>query len=325
MKGFLPLILGIFGTFAFSWLGLTVVPNSQIGHLDPQTDEDGNDPYPAPKSGMAERGRQIYAANGCVYCHSQQVRADYAASDIERKWGDRRSAPRDYIFDRPTLLGKMRMGPDLSNVGKRAPSVDENAPTPDATAIAPAAPAPVASAPTNSAPAPTTVAPAEAAPAGARAPAASASTAVAVTTASAKTATAMSAPSAAPTAASQASAPGVSAQTAEVSSVGKNGAPLPYSAAWHHLHLYAPRTVSPDSNMPAYRFLYENRRVGGQRAADAVALSGEDAPAAGWEIVPTYDAKCLVAYLMSLDQSHALKEVKSTAPASPPAPGKAVK
>ena len=101
MKGIVPLFLGIFGTFAFSWMGLTVIPNCQIGHLDPQMDEEGTDIYPAPKSGMAERGRHIYAANGCVYCHSQQVRADYAASDIDRKWGERRSAPRDYLFERP--------------------------------------------------------------------------------------------------------------------------------------------------------------------------------------------------------------------------------
>ena len=106
MKGLLPLFLGIFGTFAFSWAGLTVIPNAQIGHLDPQMDEDGNDPYPAPRSGMAERGRQIYVGNGCIYCHSQQVRADYAASDIERKWGERRSAPRDYLFDRPARWEK---------------------------------------------------------------------------------------------------------------------------------------------------------------------------------------------------------------------------
>ena len=83
--------------------------------------------YPAPKSGMADRGRQIYAANGCVYCHSQQVRADYASTDIERKWGDRRSAPRDYLFERPVVLGKMRLGPDLSNIGKRAPVEEESA------------------------------------------------------------------------------------------------------------------------------------------------------------------------------------------------------
>ena len=133
VKGLLPLFLGIFGTFAFSWIGLTFIPNFQIGHLDPQTDEDGTDVYPAPRSGMAERGRRVYAANGCVYCHTQQVRADYAGSDLERKWGERRSAPRDYIFDRPVLLGKMRIGPDLANVGHRAPVTDQNAPPPAAT------------------------------------------------------------------------------------------------------------------------------------------------------------------------------------------------
>ena len=57
--------------------------------------------------------------------------------------------------------------------------------------------------------------------------------------------------------------------------------------------------------------------------ADALNLTGNDAPEEGWEIVPSYDAKCLVAYLMSLDQSHELKEAKgtaATAPASSPAP-----
>src|SRR3954465_1385810 len=135
MKGITALFLGIFGTFAFSWAGLTLLPNYQIGRLDPQMDEEQTDIYPAPKSGMAERGRQIYAANGCVYCHSQQVRADYAASDIERKWGVRRSAPRDYVFDRPAMLGKMRLGPDLSNIGKRAPA-EEASPSPSPSAVA---------------------------------------------------------------------------------------------------------------------------------------------------------------------------------------------
>ena len=128
MKAFTALVLGIFGTLAFSWIGLAFIPNLQIGHLDPQTDEEGKDAYPAPKSGMAERGHRIYVANGCFYCHSQQVRADYAGSDIDRKWGERRSAPRDYIFERPVELGKMRMGPDLANIGHRAPAEEENAP-----------------------------------------------------------------------------------------------------------------------------------------------------------------------------------------------------
>src|SRR2546421_12337732 len=141
MKGFTPLVLGILATLAFSWLGLAYIPDLQIGHLDPQSDEEGTDIYPVPKSGMAERGRRVYIANGCFYCHSEQVRADYAASDIDRKWGDRRSAPRDYIFDRPALLGKMRLGPDLANIGKRAPAEEEAAPAQPSPAN-PANPAP---------------------------------------------------------------------------------------------------------------------------------------------------------------------------------------
>jgi cytochrome c oxidase cbb3-type subunit 2 len=77
--------------------------------------------------------------------------------------------------------------------------------------------------------------------------------------------------------------------------------------------------------MPAYRFLYEKRRVDGQASVEALKLKGDEAPTEGWEIVPTYDAQCLVAYLMSLDQSHPLNEVKSAAPAAPPAPGKPAK
>lgn len=308
MKGLTPLFLGILGTFFFSWAGLTMIPNAQIGHLDPQMDEEGTDIYPAPKSGMAERGRRVYVANGCVYCHSQQVRPDWAASDIERKWGERRSAPRDYIFERPALLGRMRMGPDLANVGKRAPSDDENAPPPGSTNVtavaSPAAPAP-AGAP---AAAPT--------PAAAPSPASSTgSSAPAVATAGTPAPAAATAAQTADASAAQAGAP---------TTIGPDGEPLPYSAAWHHRHLYAPRSITSDSIMPSFRFLYEKRRVSGQPAANALVLRGDEAPEEGRQIVPSYDAECLVAYLMSLDQAHALNEVKPTAPVSPPAPGKAV-
>ena len=97
-----------------------------------------------------------------------------------------------------------------------------------------------------------------------------------------------------------------------------------YSAAWHHVHLYSPRSINVDSNMPSYRFLYEKRRIRDTRSADALQLTGSDAPSEGWEVIPSFDAKCLVAYLMSLNQSHPLKEVRSAggAPAAPaPAAG----
>ena len=314
MKGLIPLVLGIFGTFTFSWVGLTVIPNLQIGHLDPQMDEEGSDVYPAPKSGMAQRGRRVYAANGCIYCHSQQVRADYAASDIDRKWGERRSAPRDYLFDRPVLLGKMRMGPDLSNIGKRAPAEEENAsPVPSASPAGP--PAAAASSPANPSASPATAA--SPSPKPANSPVTSTSPAAAPASPAASPAPAPSAganPVPAEQTASAAASPAGSPPGAE----SKNDEPLPYSAAWHHRHLYSPRSITLDSNMPAYRFLYEKRRIAGERSPDALKLTGSDAPPAGWEIVPSYDAECLVAYLMSLDQSHPLKEVKSTAPAASP-------
>jgi cytochrome c oxidase cbb3-type subunit II len=88
-----------------------------------------------------------------------------------------------------------------------------------------------------------------------------------------------------------------------------------YSAAWHHVHLFSPRSINVDSDMPSYRFLYRARRISDARSADALQLSGSDTPSEGWEVLPTFDAKCLVAYLMSLNQSHPLKEVRSAAPA----------
>jgi cytochrome c oxidase cbb3-type subunit 2 len=71
--------------------------------------------------------------------------------------------------------------------------------------------------------------------------------------------------------------------------------------------------------MPAYKFLYEKHQINGERSADALELSGREAPPPGWEVVPSYEAKCLVAYLMSLDHSHPLKEVKTAQAAAPQA------
>jgi len=319
MKGLAPLFLGIFGTFAFSWIGLTVIPTWQIGHLNPESDEEGTDIYPRPQSGMFERGGHVYAANGCVYCHSQQVRADYIADDIERKWGNRRSAPRDYIFERPVFLGKMRMGQDLANIGARAPAPEES-PAPAGAASPAAQGAAVSSPPPSKA----------ASPAPASAPATAPAASPGISPASAAPQNASPPPGqrtgvASPSPGQMANTtPGGSSPAAP--SAQTPGAPWPiqtaglppmYSAAWHHVHLYAPRSINPDSNMPAYRFLYEKRRIAGERSAEALQLSGSDAPPEDWEVVPTYDARCVVAYLMGLNQSHPLKEVRSVGGAPP--------
>lgn len=339
MKGLAPLFLGIFGTLAFSWMGLTVIPNWQIGHLNPQSDEEGTDTYPMPQSGMVERGAHVYAANGCIYCHSQQVRADYSADDIERKWGDRRSAPRDYIFERPVFLGKMRMGQDLANIGARAPVEQESsqpagAATPAASPAVDAAPSGASPGPAAGAPSPAPASPA-AKPAASPSPASSAAASPTATpTSPAPNASPISKPSTSPSpAGSPAASPSVPRSNEPPGSpsapVAAGASPTPgppwpevttgeppmYSAAWHHVHLYSPRSINVDSDMPAYRFLYQTRRISDAPSADALHLTGADAPREGWEIVPNFDAKCLVAYLMSLNQSHPLKEVRSGAPA----------
>ncbi|MBR0552594.1 cbb3-type cytochrome c oxidase subunit II [Stakelama marina] len=114
MNRIAPLSILALGILAFATLLLVIVPGIQI-NTEPPTP--GLKPYTAQQL----RGRQVYIANGCVYCHSQQPRsADQAPDDI-RGWG-RAAVASDYVFDRPHLLGTMRTGPDLLNIGARLPS-----------------------------------------------------------------------------------------------------------------------------------------------------------------------------------------------------------
>lgn len=135
----LPLIfLGIFFTLAFSWTGIVLSSHIQLGGLEPTSSDLVEDPdnegqlisdpdaeqYPLALSGEELRGKQVYIEMGCLYCHSQQVRRQGFGSDYERGWGDRQTVARDYIRQERVLLGTMRTGPDLSNVGRRIPTAD---------------------------------------------------------------------------------------------------------------------------------------------------------------------------------------------------------
>ena len=86
-----------------------------------------NAPLPddEPLTAEERRGLQVYVAEGCVYCHTQQVRP--LPQDTSR-YG-RPSAPGDYARLEPTgpwrqtpsVLGTERTGPDLANIGDRQP------------------------------------------------------------------------------------------------------------------------------------------------------------------------------------------------------------
>lgn len=101
----------------FAALMLVVMPAIQL-QASVRAPE-GLEPY----SEQAARGREVYIGLGCVYCHSQQPRDPSLGPDGQRGWG-RASVPADYVYDEPHLLGTMRTGPDLFNIGVRQPSVD---------------------------------------------------------------------------------------------------------------------------------------------------------------------------------------------------------
>ncbi len=133
MKNLPLLFCGIFFALAFSYTGLIVTGNMQIGSLERTTetlvpsDEDPNvmvpvegDPlYPRKPSGLAEQGKQVYIEMGCIYCHTQQSRREGFGADVERGWARRATVARDYILQDRVLLGTMRTGPDLVNLGGR--------------------------------------------------------------------------------------------------------------------------------------------------------------------------------------------------------------
>ena len=60
--------------------------------------------------------------------------------------------------------------------------------------------------------------------------------------------------------------------------------------------------------MPSYSHLFSLRKIQGQRSDEALNLTGADAPKQGYEVVPTAEAKNLVAYLLSLRHDYLLPE-----------------
>jgi cytochrome c oxidase cbb3-type subunit 2 len=161
-----------------SWLGFVYGPVRQLGGAGQTTVLNSTDTYPVQRTGDAALGLQVYRANGCAACHTEQVRqtgiefsvaltdagknpeavtnlisslkltgltkedADklvdkitaagakaeihIAATgpDIARGWGMRQSVAEDYLYDQPVQLGSLRAGPDLANIGVRAPDAN---------------------------------------------------------------------------------------------------------------------------------------------------------------------------------------------------------
>lgn len=262
-----------FLAFAISFAVFVLAPQVQLGRQPLTTALGGDAVYPQARPGQAAQGSEVYRANGCAACHSQQVRqtgmtfdvvlteagtnktavaavvkqlnsqiadaekapqtilrslvskaeaeaavkqlkvpgakADLRLSpvgpDIARGWGLRRSVAADYLYDSPVMLGSLRAGPDLANVGVRLPD-----------------------------------------------------------------------------------------------------------AAWHLQHLYNPRIHVAGSVMPQYRFLFVTRKVGAKPSPDALVFPAGFGPKPGFEVVPTDEARALVVYLQNLRVETPLFEAPMT-------------
>lgn len=113
----------LFGTIFLGFLLLSLI----IAVIPAMSVQKENKPLPdsKPLTELEQKGLNVYVSEGCMYCHTQQVRP----IEMDEVWG-RPSAPGDYAHlgrqdiwrQTPAVLGSARTGPDLSNVGNRQPS-----------------------------------------------------------------------------------------------------------------------------------------------------------------------------------------------------------
>lgn len=115
----------LFSTIFFGFIGIAIVIAIAPAYwVQVNTRaQAGNDTL----SDLEQRGLEVYVSEGCVACHTQQVRP----IPMDKVWG-RPSAPRDYAGlggpmgvwrpYTPAVLGSARNGPDLANIGNRQPS-----------------------------------------------------------------------------------------------------------------------------------------------------------------------------------------------------------
>ncbi len=113
----LPLRLavqGAVGLFLVAALAVMIVPAFEKVHREESLRGAARD---FPSGSLEDDGRRIYVSEGCMYCHTQQVRAivtDVGLGPV--------SQPGDYADAVPALLGSARVGPDLMHAGAREPT-----------------------------------------------------------------------------------------------------------------------------------------------------------------------------------------------------------
>lgn len=261
---------------SFSWFGLVLGPQLQIGRQPLAKVAGTTDQYPSRRPGLAEQGLQVYRANGCVACHSQQTRQTGTVFDVVlNEAGTNQAALVAALTALPTRLTAASLSalPQdvLRGVDKAAAEAAEKTLKPTgakfAVLIRPVGPdldrgwgwrGSVAADYLQDSPV----------------------------------------------------LLGAQRLGPDLANVGVRQP----DARWHLNHLYAPGSTVKGSTMPAYRFLFEKRPVGAHRSPLALDLPAEFVPA-GYEIVPTDEAIALTAFLTSLRADAPLYEAPLSVPA----------
>jgi cbb3-type cytochrome oxidase cytochrome c subunit len=82
MKNGFWIFLAAFIALSLSWCGFVLAPVMQLGTAKQATVLNSSELYPVGRPGEANQGLQVYRANGCAACHTEQVRQDGAACEV---------------------------------------------------------------------------------------------------------------------------------------------------------------------------------------------------------------------------------------------------
>ena len=82
MKNGALVFLAVFVALGLSWCGFVLAPARQLGGAKQTTILNSPDLYPVGRPGDANLGLQVYCANGCAACHTEQVRQSGVVCDV---------------------------------------------------------------------------------------------------------------------------------------------------------------------------------------------------------------------------------------------------
>lgn len=131
---FKAFIFGLLASFGLPWLVAVVIPFSTMRSLEPveyEEDSGFEGVFMPKRDGRITEGSKIYGQQGCATCHTQLIRPTYAGNDVHRdEWAGlsksadnpdtkRETLPMDYEQEKVAHIGMSRVGPDLSNLGRR--------------------------------------------------------------------------------------------------------------------------------------------------------------------------------------------------------------